>query len=91
MAGLPGEQHVHSFGNLAVNPEAALLFIDFVTAPLHLSGVAGIEWAGRAAGRRRPHRPAAPVFDVQRLVAGRLPRRVEVAPAPTPVIHADSP
>jgi hypothetical protein len=35
----------NSFGNLAVNDEAALLFIDFLTgATLHVSGTAQVRW-----------------------------------------------
>ncbi|MFI1990849.1 pyridoxamine 5'-phosphate oxidase family protein [Actinoplanes sp. NPDC020271] len=46
----PGNNMFNSLGNLAVNPEAALLFPDFATGgSLHLSGTARIEWgeAGR--------------------------------------------
>jgi uncharacterized protein len=41
----PGNKMFNSFGNLAVNPEAALLFPDFITGrTLQLSGTAQIEW-----------------------------------------------
>jgi hypothetical protein len=41
----PGNNMFNSFGNLAVDPSAALLFIDFDTgATLHLSGKATVEW-----------------------------------------------
>jgi predicted pyridoxine 5'-phosphate oxidase superfamily flavin-nucleotide-binding protein len=41
----PGNNMFNSFGNLAVDPTAALLFIDFDTgAALHLSGTAAVEW-----------------------------------------------
>jgi uncharacterized protein len=41
----PGNNMFNSFGNLAVDDEAALLFVDFATgAALHLSGVAEVEW-----------------------------------------------
>ncbi|GAA2607327.1 pyridoxamine 5'-phosphate oxidase family protein [Paractinoplanes durhamensis] len=46
----PGNNMFNSLGNLAVSPEAALLFPDFATGgALHLSGTARIEWgeAGR--------------------------------------------
>jgi predicted pyridoxine 5'-phosphate oxidase superfamily flavin-nucleotide-binding protein len=76
----PGNSMFTSLGNLAVNPEAALLFIDFGTgATLHLSGTASTEWGqvgapgddGRTGRRGR--------FSLQRLVVGRfLPVR-EVA------------
>jgi hypothetical protein len=73
----------NSFGNLAVNPEAALLFIDFGTGVnLHLSGTASIEWGEVGApgddgstGRRGR-------FDLQRLVSGRLLPAREVAHRP---------
>jgi hypothetical protein len=35
----------NSFGNLAVNDEAALLFVDFATgSTLHVSGTAEVQW-----------------------------------------------
>ncbi len=41
----PGNNMFNSFGNLAVDPSAALLFIDFGTGEtLHLSGTATVEW-----------------------------------------------
>lgn len=41
----PGNNMFNSFGNLAVDDEAALLFVDFVTgASLHLSGAARVRW-----------------------------------------------
>jgi hypothetical protein len=81
----PGNNMFNSFGNLEVNPEAALLFIDFGTgAVLHLSGTASIEWSqpgapgdeGRTGRRGR--------FDLQRLVAGRFLPVHEVAHQPYP-------
>jgi len=72
----PGNNMFNSFGNLAVNPEAALLFIDFRTgAALHLSGTASVEWGqpgapgddGRTGRRVR--------FELERLAASRLPVR----------------
>jgi uncharacterized protein len=42
----PGNNMFNSLGNLAANPEAALLFIDFATgAALHLSGTASLRWS----------------------------------------------
>jgi predicted pyridoxine 5'-phosphate oxidase superfamily flavin-nucleotide-binding protein len=42
----PGNNMFNSFGNLAVDDEAALLFVDFVTgASLHLSGTAQVRWS----------------------------------------------
>ena len=41
----PGNNMFNSFGNLAVDPSAALLFIDFATgATLYVSGNATVEW-----------------------------------------------
>lgn len=41
----PGNNMFNSFGNLAVDPSAALLFIDFDTGTtLHISGIATVEW-----------------------------------------------
>jgi uncharacterized protein len=41
----PGNNMFNSFGNLAVDPTAALLFIDFDTGTtLHVSGKATVEW-----------------------------------------------
>ncbi|HEY1572544.1 MAG TPA: pyridoxamine 5'-phosphate oxidase family protein [Pseudonocardiaceae bacterium] len=40
-----GNNMFNSLGNLAVDPEAALLFVDFATGrTLHLSGTAELEW-----------------------------------------------
>jgi predicted pyridoxine 5'-phosphate oxidase superfamily flavin-nucleotide-binding protein len=41
----PGNQMFNSFGNLEVDPSAALLFVDWTTgATLHLSGTAAVAW-----------------------------------------------
>jgi predicted pyridoxine 5'-phosphate oxidase superfamily flavin-nucleotide-binding protein len=41
----PGNNMFNSFGNLAVDDEAALLFIDFLNgAALHISGSAQVQW-----------------------------------------------
>jgi predicted pyridoxine 5'-phosphate oxidase superfamily flavin-nucleotide-binding protein len=41
----PGNNMFNTFGNLAVNDEAALLFVDFGTgATLHVSGTAEVQW-----------------------------------------------
>jgi predicted pyridoxine 5'-phosphate oxidase superfamily flavin-nucleotide-binding protein len=46
----PGNNMFNSFGNLAVDDEAALLFVDFVTgASLQLSGTAKVEWTSPGA------------------------------------------
>ncbi len=45
----PGNKLFNSFGNLAVNPEAALLFPDFGTGrTLYLSGTAEVDWDAAA-------------------------------------------
>jgi len=79
----PGNNLFNSFGNLAVNPEAALLFIGFRTgAVLHLSGTASIQWglAGMPGDDGRTGRRVR--FGLQRLVADHsLPVR-EVAYRP---------
>jgi predicted pyridoxine 5'-phosphate oxidase superfamily flavin-nucleotide-binding protein len=47
----PGNNMFNSFGNLAVDPAAALLFVDFASGTtLHLSGTAELEWAAAGAG-----------------------------------------
>jgi uncharacterized protein len=69
----PGNNLFNSFGNLAVDPEAALLFLDFDTGrTLHLSGTAEVEWetAGRPGEEGQTGRRA--VFTLQRLVTGHL-------------------
>jgi uncharacterized protein len=76
----PGNNMFNSFGNLAIDPEAALLFIDFPTGhTLQLSGTAALELdhSGEpgddgGTGRRV-------VFDIQRVVSGRLLPAREVA------------
>lgn len=46
----PGNNMFNSFGNLAVDDEAALLFIDFTTgATLHVSGTAEVRWTSSGA------------------------------------------
>jgi hypothetical protein len=52
---LPGNQMFNSLGNLAVDPQAALLVVDPATGrPLHLSGRAEVRWdvQGSATGRQ---------------------------------------
>ncbi|HEY3748692.1 MAG TPA: pyridoxamine 5'-phosphate oxidase family protein [Pseudonocardiaceae bacterium] len=41
----PGNNMFNSFGNLAVDPSASMLFVNYGTGTtLHLSGTAGLEW-----------------------------------------------
>jgi len=81
----PGNNMFNSFGNLAVSPEAALLFIDFGTGTaLQLSGTASVQWGrpgepGDDGGTGRRGR-----FDLERLVAGRLLPAHQVAHRPYP-------
>jgi predicted pyridoxine 5'-phosphate oxidase superfamily flavin-nucleotide-binding protein len=80
-----GNNMFNSFGNLAVDPEAALLFIDFGTgSTLHLSGTASVEWEqlgnpGDDDGTARRAR-----FSLERLVAGHALPAHEIAHASYP-------
>ena len=81
----PGNNLFNSFGNLAVDPEAALLFLDFDTGrTLHLSGTAEVEWeaAGRPGEEGQTGRRA--VFTLHRVVAGDLLPSRQVAHSPYP-------
>lgn len=63
---LPGNQMFNSLGNLAVDPQAALLVVDPATGrPLHLSGRAEVRWdvQGSATGRQV-------VLEVEAVVSG---------------------
>ena len=74
-----GNNMFNSFGNLAINPEAALLFLDFTTGrTLQLSGTAEIEWGepGRPGDDGQTGRRVR--FTLRQLVAGHL----LAAPAP---------
>jgi predicted pyridoxine 5'-phosphate oxidase superfamily flavin-nucleotide-binding protein len=80
-----GNNIFNSLGNITVDPEAALLFLDFATGrTLHLSGTAAIEWGepGRPGDDDATGRIVR--FSVRHVVAGRsLPAR-EVAHQPYP-------
>jgi hypothetical protein len=68
-----GNNLLSSFGNHAIDPEAALLFFDFPSGrTLHLSGTTQIQWGevGRPGGDGHTGRIAR--FHLDRLVAGRL-------------------
>ena len=82
----PGNNLFNSFGNLAVDPEAALLFLDFDTGrTLHLSGTAEVEWdAARQAGRRRADRPARRLHAAAARGRAACYRRVRSAAPPVP-------
>jgi predicted pyridoxine 5'-phosphate oxidase superfamily flavin-nucleotide-binding protein len=81
----PGNNLFNSFGNLAVDPEASLLFFDFDSGrTLQLSGTAEVHWdaPGRPGDDGQTGRRA--VFTVQRLVAGRLLPSRQIADNPYP-------
>jgi hypothetical protein len=61
----------NSFGNLAVDPEAALLFIDFGTGnTLHLSGTASVEWQQSGSPGDDDGTGRRACLNLERLVAG---------------------
>jgi predicted pyridoxine 5'-phosphate oxidase superfamily flavin-nucleotide-binding protein len=81
----PGNNLFNSFGNLAVNPEASLLFFDFGTGrTLQLSGTAEVDWdaAGRPGDDGQTGRRV--VFTLERLVAGGLLPSRQIADSPYP-------
>jgi predicted pyridoxine 5'-phosphate oxidase superfamily flavin-nucleotide-binding protein len=81
----PGNNLFNSFGNLAVDPEASLLFLDFDAGrTLQLSGTAEVDWdaAGRPGDDGHTGRRA--VFTLERLVAGHLLPSRQVAHNPYP-------
>jgi uncharacterized protein len=81
----PGNNLFNSFGNLAVDPEASLLFFDFDTGrTLQLSGTAEVDWdaTGRPGDDGQTGRRA--VFTLQRLVAGHLLQSRQIADTPWP-------
>ncbi|MBB1151943.1 MULTISPECIES: pyridoxamine 5'-phosphate oxidase family protein [Amycolatopsis] len=80
----PGNNLFNSLGNIAANPEAALLFFDFATGRvLQVSGTAAIEWgeAGRSGDDGYTGRIVR--LEVHRVVEGRPVAR-QVAHAPYP-------
>lgn len=81
----PGNNLFNSFGNLAVDPEASLLFLDFDTGrTLQLSGTAEVDWdaAGRPGDDGQTGRRV--VFTLERLVAGHLLPSRQTADSPYP-------
>jgi hypothetical protein len=78
-----GNNMFNSLGNLAVDPEAALLFLDFDSGrTLHLSGSAELQWSqpGEAGDDGQTGRRAR--FGVERVVAGQLLPAHQVAHEP---------
>ena len=69
----PGNNMFNSFGNLAVDPTAAVLFVDFPTGhTVHLSGTAAVEWDDETASSADGHTGRRARFSVERLVSGQL-------------------
>jgi predicted pyridoxine 5'-phosphate oxidase superfamily flavin-nucleotide-binding protein len=81
----PGNNLFNSLGNLAVDPEAALLFFDFPTGrTLQLSGTAQIEWGPPARPGDDGGTGRIVHLDPERLVAGHLLPAHETAFRPYP-------
>ncbi len=81
----PGNNMFNSFGNLAVDPETALLFLDFTTGrTLQLSGTAAIEWGQPGRPGDDGHTGRRIRFTLQRLVAGHLLAARQTAYSPYP-------
>jgi uncharacterized protein len=81
----PGNNLFNSFGNLAVNPEAALLFLDFDTGQtLQLSGTAEVEWDAADRPGDDGHTGRRAVFTLQELVAGHLLPSRQTTDSPYP-------
>ena len=69
----PGNNMFNSFGNLAVEPTAALLFVDFPTGnTVYLSGTAAIEWGTDDPPGDDGHTGRRARFTTERVVSGRL-------------------
>ena len=68
-----GNNLFNSFGNIAVNPEVALLFLDFATGrTLQLSGTTRIEWGEPGRPGDDGHTGRIARFTLERLVAGQV-------------------
>jgi uncharacterized protein len=75
-----GNNVFNSFGNLEVDPEAALLFPDFATgATLQLSGTAEVDWGELREPVADSGTGRSVLFTVQRVVAGYLLRASQVS------------
>jgi hypothetical protein len=80
-----GNNMFNSFGNLAIDPETALLFLDFATGrTLQLSGSAEIEWGEPGRPGDDGHTGRRARFTLQRLVAGHLLAARQAAYSPYP-------
>jgi len=81
----PGNNLFNSFGNLAVDPSAALLFLNFDTGEtLQLSGTAEVDWTAAGRPGDEGHTGRRAVFTLQQLVAGHLLPSRQVADNPYP-------
>jgi uncharacterized protein len=81
----PGNNLFNSFGNLAIDPETALLFLDFTTGrTLQLTGNAEIEWGEPGRPGDDGHTGRRARFTPQRLAAGQLLAARQTAHSPYP-------
>jgi hypothetical protein len=82
----PGNNLFNSLGNIAVDPEAALLFLDFDSGrTLQLSGAAEVEWGAEGRPGDDGHTGRRVVFTPRRVVAARLLPSRQVADNPYPL------
>lgn len=80
-----GNNLFNSFGNLAIEPETALLFLDFTTGrTLQLTGAAEIEWGEPGRPGDDGHTGRRVRFTLQRLVADHLLAARQTAHSPYP-------
>jgi hypothetical protein len=81
----PGNNMFNSFGNLAIDPETALVFLDFRTGrTLQLTGAAEIEWDALGQPGDDGHTGRRARFTLRHLVAGHLLAVRQVAHSPYP-------
>lgn len=81
----PGNNMFNSFGNLAVDDSAALLFVDFDTgATLHLSGTAVVVWTQPGVDGDDGKTGRRVTFSVEHVVAGPALNIHGDAPRPSP-------
>jgi hypothetical protein len=81
----PGNNMFNSLGNLAVDPEAALLFLDFASGrTLQLTGSAEVEWTAPGRAGDDGHTGRRVRFTLQRLVAGQLLAARQTSHSPYP-------
>jgi predicted pyridoxine 5'-phosphate oxidase superfamily flavin-nucleotide-binding protein len=75
----PGNNMFNSLGNLAVDPTAGLLFIDFSTGrTLHLTGAAELEWVEPGTSGDDDHTGRRVRFTVQRIILPDDPLSIDV-------------